>query len=155
MAFGELRRSARTGYWGKNNPKTSMGYLDKFRFQEMRGIPLPIRRVRLEARYTALSGGTFRATASAVRSRSASTWGTAVKSRQEMFRDCGQTRGVLLASALPCCCLQSTVSVSRRVRTTTRSSRACCGISEEPPLVAIAPKGWSSAQDRSGTDSNH
>jgi hypothetical protein len=59
MAFGELCRSARTGCWGKNHPKTSMGGFHKFRFNEMRGISLPIRRVRLQARYTALSGGAF------------------------------------------------------------------------------------------------
>jgi hypothetical protein len=48
MAFGELCRSARTGCWGKNHPKTSMGGFRKFRFNEMRGISLPIHRVRLE-----------------------------------------------------------------------------------------------------------
>ena len=41
MAFGELCRSARTGCWGKNHPKTSMGGFHKFRFNEMRGISLP------------------------------------------------------------------------------------------------------------------
>lgn len=63
MAFGELRCCARTGCWGKNDPKASMGGFHKFRFQEMRGISLPDRRVRLRARYTALSGATIRTTA--------------------------------------------------------------------------------------------
>ena len=59
MAFGELCRSARTGCWGLNDPETSMGGFHKFRFEEMRSISLLLRRVRLRARCTALSGALF------------------------------------------------------------------------------------------------
>jgi hypothetical protein len=52
MAFGELCRSARTGCWGLNDPKTSMGGFHKFRFEEMRSISLRRSRIRLGARGT-------------------------------------------------------------------------------------------------------
>jgi hypothetical protein len=42
-----------------------------------------------------------------------------------------------------------------RPGTTTRSTRACCGLSEESPPVAIAPYGVVYAECRFGTDSNH
>jgi hypothetical protein len=59
MAFGELCRSARTGCWGLNDPRTSMGGFHKFRFEEMRSISLLLRRVRYGARGTTLSGALF------------------------------------------------------------------------------------------------
>lgn len=136
MAFGELCRSARTGCWGLNDPKTSMGGFHKFRFEEMRSISLPIRRVRLGARCTALSGALFLNNGSP---------NFLERARRQQGP---QSKIRLIHSTLLCRLALCTVvtfpaatSSNRSSGTTTRSPRVRSGLSRESPLVAIAPYG--------------
>lgn len=136
MAFGELCRSARTGCWGLNDPETSMGGFHKFRFEEMRSISLLLRRVRLRARCTALSGALFLDNGSLdFLERRDGSKGRNQRDGRYNVHCCDIS---LFAHAMR---IPAATSSTRSSGTTTRSARACSGLSREPPLVAIAPYG--------------
>lgn len=136
MAFGELCRSARTGCWGLNDPKTSMGGFHKFRFEEMRSISLFLYRVRPRARCTALSGALFLNNGSlSFLERRDGSKGRNQRDGKHKVHCCDVS---LFAHAMR---VPAATSSIRSCGITTRSTRACSGLSREPPPVAIAPYG--------------